>query len=76
MFQFKKLSVKSMWGHRAEEVGVSVCVAKLFSESSIEEERMDLLKNLVIKSITDPVVQCKPIINPPYTKLDPKKLFK
>ena len=56
-FQFKKLCVKSIWGRRVEEIGVSVNTAKLFSQQ--EKDNLKLLADLVDKSITDPAVQCK-----------------
>jgi len=56
-FQFKMLCVKSIWGRRVEEIGVSVNVAKLFSNQ--EKDHLQLLADLVDKSIVDPAVQCK-----------------
>ena len=51
--------MKSIWGRRAEEVGISVNVSKLFSGNSLEEDHLKLLADLVDKSITDSSVHCK-----------------
>lgn len=66
-FKFKKLCVRAVWGRRAEEVGVSVNTAKLFSNVDKEEDHLKLLADLVDKSLTDPTVTRKILKHTTFT---------
>ena len=58
-FQFKNLCVKSIWGRHAEDFGLAVSLADLFSDGASENDRLGLLSHLVEKSLVDPSVSCK-----------------